>query len=540
MQSDQDFDFVIVGGGSAGCVLANRLSAKGDRVLLLEAGGEAKPIPYDLPFLAAKLFERKVHNWNFRSEPQCHMNGTEIDFPRGKMLGGSFIFNGAQYVRGASYDYDHWRQMGNVGWSYEDVLPYFLKSEKYEGSPGPYHSRDGLLPVSKPPIRNPLSDAFLQACEEAGLPRNDDFNGAQQEGFGIYDFNFAHGRRQTTARTFLNPVRNRTNLRVEVNAEVSRILFDGRRVVGVEYAKGGLKSVARARREVILAAGSFNSPKLLLLSGVGKPPALAEHGITSIADLPGVGENLQEHVNVSVANECTQPVSLARMTRLHTISWAMLQGIVFKRGQVVQSPLEAGGFFSTRPDAPAPEFQCVFVPFFPNGPIRMQMPWAPKLEGHSYYIVAWLNRPKSRGRLWLRSANPKDPPRFDPNFFSDPDDLIHTRDGIRMARSILAQDAFRPYRGAEIAPGIRVQDDKSLDDYISATAGIGYHTCGTAKMGNDPMAVVDDRLRVHGIGGLRVADASIMPTITSGNTNAPTIMIAEKAADMILADRSMT
>lgn len=537
MQTDPEYDFIIVGGGSAGCVLANRLSARGDRVLLLEAGGEAKPIPYDLPFLAAKLFERKAHNWNFRSEPQRHMDGAEIAFPRGKMLGGSFIFNGAQYVRGARYDYYLWRKLGNLGWSYEDVLPYFLKSERFQGLEGPLHSRSGPLPVNKPPIRNPLSEAFLKACAQAGLPMNQDFNGTKQEGFGIYDFNFAHGRRQTTARTFLAPVRNRPNLRVEVNATVSRILMQGRRAVGVAYRRNSLEQRARARREVVLAAGSFNSPKLLLLSGIGRPESLAEHGIAVMADLPGVGENLQEHVNVSVANECLEPVSLARMTRLHILALAMFQGIVLKKGQVVQSPLEAGGFFSTRPDAPAPEFQCVFVPYFPNRPIRLRMPWAPQLEGHSYYMVSWLNRPASRGRLWLRSADPHDPPCFDPNFFSDPDDLVHTRDGIRMARRILAQPAFDRYRGAEIAPGQQVQDDADLDAYIRATAGIGYHTCGTTRMGQDPMSVVDERLRVRGIGRLRVADASIMPTMTSGNTNAPTIMIAEKAADMILADK---
>ena len=537
MQTDLECDFVIVGGGSAGCVLANRLSAKSDRVLLLEAGGEAKTIPYDLPFLAAKLFEWKANNWNFKSEPHSHMNGNQIAFPRGKMLGGSFIFNGAQYVRGASYDYDLWRQLGNVGWSYEDVLPYFLKSELYEGPSGPFHSRDGLLPVNKPPIRNPLSLAFLKACEEADLPRNDDFNGGKQEGFGLYDFNFAHGRRMTTARTFLKPVRNRSNLRVEVSTHVSRVMFEGRRATGVEFMKGGVRMVVKARREVVLAAGSFNSPKLLLLSGVGSAHALAAHGIASVADLPGVGENLQDHVNVSVAHDCLQPVSLARMTRVHTLALAMAQGIFLKTGQAVQSPLEAGGFFSTRPGAPAAEFQCVFVPYYPKGSIRLRMPWAPRLEGHSYFIVTWLNRPASRGRLWLRSADPIDPPRFDPNLLSHPDDIVHTRDGIRVARKILAQAAFRPYRGAEIAPGSSVQDDQALDDYIRATAGIGHHSCGTAKMGNDKMAVVDDRLRVRGIGGLRVADASIMPNMTSGNTNAPTIMIAEKAADMILADR---
>lgn len=413
MTTDLDFDFVIVGGGSAGCVLANRLSARGDRVLLLEAGGEARPIPYDLPFLAVKLFEREAHNWNFRSEPQKHMGGREILFPRGKMLGGSFIFNGAQYIRGASYDYDLWRQMGNPGWSYDDVLPYFRKSELYHGAEGPFHSRQGLLPVNKPPITNPLSLAFLQACAEAGLPMNDDFNGSRQDGFGIYDFNFAHGRRMTTARTFLNPVRHRPNLRVEVSANVQRLVFDGRRAAGVEFTRGGQRLVARARREVVLAAGSFKTPKLLLLSGIGAPEALAQHGIATLADLPGVGENLQEHVNVSVADACLQPVSLARMTRLHTTTLAMAQGIFLKTGQVVQSPLEAGGFFSTRPDAPAAEFQCVFVPYFPNGPVRLRMPWAPRLEGHSYYIVAWLNRPASRGRLWLRSAHLRDPPRFD-------------------------------------------------------------------------------------------------------------------------------
>lgn len=531
-----DFDFIIVGGGSAGCVLANRLSAKGDRVLLLEAGGEARALPYDLPFIAAKLFEFKANNWQFESTPQRHLNNRKIPFPRGRMLGGSFIFNGAQYIRGNEYDYALWRQMGNIGWSYDDVMPYFRKSEQYAGAADEYHGHQGPLPVGKPPIINGLSKVFLEAAVQAGFPMNNDFNGARQEGFGIYDFNVADGRRMTTARTFLKPVRHRANLKVEVNARTRRVVLEGKRAVAVEYEKGGKLILARASREIVLSAGSINTPKLLLLSGIGGVDKLASHGIAVKHMLPGVGENLQEHVNVPVAYQSTQPVTLASITRVDRLAVAMAEAVLFKRGQIAQSPLEAGGFFSLDSHAPAPEFQCVFVPYFPGSGVKLQMPWADQSAGHSYFMALWLNRPKSRGTITLQSADPDDAPVLDPNLMSEEEDRVKTREAVRFARHIFEQPAFAPYRGQELVPGPSVTSDESIDEFIRQTAGIGHHTCGTAKMGNDPMAVVDDELRVHGIAGLRVADASIMPTMVSGNTNAPTIMIAEKAADMMLAN----
>jgi choline dehydrogenase len=529
-----EYDFIVVGGGSAGSVLGARLSEGGDRVLLLEAGAGRHVLPYDLPFLAAKLFSFKANNWAYECLPQQGMNGRRQLFPRGRMLGGSFIFNGAQYIRGNPADFDHWRQLGNPGWGYEDVLPYFRKSEDYRGTPSPYHGTEGRLPVAKPPMVNPLTRIYLQACAQAGHPLNGDFNGASQDGFGIYDFNIAEGRRMTTARAFLRPAMARPNLHVATGALVRRVILRDGQAVGVEYERGGKIETAMARREIVLAAGSFNSPKLLMLSGIGDPRDLAPHGISVTHVLRGVGKNLQDHVNVSVAHAAKQPISFARTLRVHRLAAAMLQGVLLKRGQITQSPLEAGGFFSSRDGVDAPEFQAVFIPWYPGSGLRLWMPWADRLEGHSFVTHVWPNRPESRGRMWLASNDPKAPPVFDPNFLSEESDLALTRAAIRETRRIFAQPAFDAVRGEELAPGADMRSDDELDQYIRQSSGIGHHTCGTARMGQDPMAVVDHQLRVHGIGGLRVADASIMPTMVSGNTNAATIMIAEKAADMML------
>ena len=533
-QETETFDFVVVGGGSAGCVLAARLSEEGAKVALLEAGGSGRDPSYDLPFLAAKLFSLKRNNWSYKSEPQGHLGDRRMDFPRGKMLGGSFIFNGAQYIRGHRSDFDVWRQMGNAGWAYDDVLPYFKKSERHDGGANAFHGVDGPLIVAKPPTINPLSLAYIEACRQAGYPLNDDFNGAEQDGFGIYDFNIGGGRRVTTAKAFLRPAMKRCNLKVIVDAHVNRVTLEGGIATGVEFEQGGAVRRVLARREVVLAAGSFNSPQILMLSGIGDPECLAPFGIEVRKALRGVGRNLQDHVNIAVAHECTQPVSFASHLRLHSLTGHMLSAILAKRGPVSRSPLEAGGFFRTSDGLAAPDCQAVFIPYYPGKGLKIFAPWADKLDGQSFVVHVWPNRPESRGRVSLRSADPRQAPLMDPHFLESERDLAITRDAVRVTREIFAQAALAPFRGKELAPGADVRSEAELDAYIRQNAGIGHHACGTAKMGQDDLAVVDESLRVRGIGNLRVADASIMPNMVSGNTNAATIMIAEKAADMML------
>ncbi|MFZ1429098.1 MAG: choline dehydrogenase [Geminicoccaceae bacterium] len=529
------YDFIVVGAGSAGCVLAQRLSADGRHsVLLLEAGGYGRNPIYDLPMLAAALFQKRSNNWFFYTEPQPGLNGRRIFLPRGKAIGGSFVFNGAQYIRGHRSDFDHWRQLGNEGWAYADVLPYFKRSESYENGETDYHGAGGGLAVNKLAEVNPLSHVFLRACHEAGYALNDDFNGAEQDGFGLYDFNVSKGRRCTTARAFLYPALKRPNLRVEVGVDMRRVLIEQGRAVGVEVRRSGVTLLARARREVILATGSINTPKLLMLSGIGDGEALKRHGIEVEAHLPGVGANLQDHLTVSVGYRCTQPISLVGTLRLDRLAVAVARGVLLRRGPVVRSPLEAGGFMRTQTGLQAPDCQVVFLPIHVSGAQKIWMPWAQSADDHSFALRVWPNRPESRGQLTLASADPDADPIIDPMFFTAGSDIAVTREGVRHLRRIAAQPAFDAYRGIELQPGADVVSDDELDAFIREKAGTGHHTCGTARMGHDPMAVVDDQLRVHGIAGLRVADASIMPTMVSGNTNAATIMIGEKASDLIL------
>jgi choline dehydrogenase len=529
------YDFIVVGAGSAGCVLAERLSADGkSTVLLLEAGGRGRNPLYSLPMLAATLFTKRRNNWFFYTEPQAGLGDRQIFLPRGRMLGGSFVFNGAQYVRGHRTDFDHWRALGNRGWSYADVLPYFKRSESYEAGADEYHGGDGGLAVSKLAEVNPLSHVFLRACVEAGHPLNHDFNGASQDGFGLYDFNVSNGRRCTTAHAFLRPALGRPNLRVEVAANIRRVVVEDGRAVGVEFAQGGVARRADARREVVLAAGSINTPKLLMLSGIGPGDELRRHGVAVSAHLPGVGRNLQDHLTISIGYRCRQPLSLVGTLRLDRLALAMADGVLRRRGPIARSPLEAGGFLRTRHGLPAPDCQVVFLPIHVNGTQRVWMPWAQSVDDHSFALRVWPNRPESRGHLKLSSADPLADPVIDPRFLSCEADIATTRDGLRQLRRIVEQPAFAAYRGVELAPGAEVTTDADLDAYIREKAGTGHHTCGTAKMGNDAQAVVDEQLRVHAVAGLRVADASIMPTMVSGNTNAATIMIGEKAADLIL------
>lgn len=530
-----EYDFIVAGAGSAGCVLAQRLSADGrNSVLLLEAGGRGRNPIYDLPMLAAALFQKRSNNWFFYTEPQPGLGGRRIFLPRGKAIGGSFVFNGAQYIRGHRTDFDHWRQLGNEGWGYADVLPYFKRSESYEHGETEYHGADGGLAVRKLAEVNPLSNVFLRACHEAGYTLNDDFNGAAQDGFGLYDFNVRNGRRCTTARAFLHPALKRPNLRVEVDVDLRRVRIEQGRAIGVEMHRDGATLQARARREVILATGSINTPKLLMLSGIGEGEALRQHGIAVKADLPGVGANLQDHLTVSIGYRCTQQVSLAGTLRLDRLAVAVARGVLLRRGPIVRSPLEAGGFLHTQPGLPAPDCQVVFLPIHVAGAQKIWMPWAQSAEDHSFALRVWPNRPESRGRLTLASADPAADPIIDPMFLTADADIAVTREGVRHLRRIVHQPAFDAYRGIELQPGADVVSDDELDAFIREKAGTGHHTCGTARMGHDRMAVVDDQLRVHDIAGLRVADASIMPTMVSGNTNAATIMIGEKASDLIL------
>lgn len=527
------FDYVVVGAGSAGCVLAARLSEDGrNRVLLVEAGSHYRNPLYALPMLAGRLFEMRRHNWFYKTVPQKHLNDRELFLPRGKMVGGSFIFNGTQYVRGHRSDFDYWRQLGNVGWSYADVLPYFRRSEDWHGGETALHGSGGPLAVAKPPVISPVTEACLRASAEAGHPLNDDFNGAQQDGFGTYDFNIRNGKRCTTAVGFLYPALKRTNLAVAVGALTTKIVVEDGVATGVEFEQDGQRRRARAIREVILCGGAINTPQILMLSGIGDGAHLAETGIAVTHHAPGVGQNMQDHLYVLLGYECLKPVSLIHTLRLDRLVRAMLGAHFLGKGPIARSPLEAGGFFRAREGLGAPDIQANFVPIM-SLKARIWMPWG-RNAGDTFAGYIWQNRPESRGSVRLASADPRAMPLIDPNYLSAEMDLATTRAGVREMRRILAQPALDPYRGPEISPGAGVESDAELDAFIRQNAGTSHHSSGTARMGSDPTAVVDASLRVRGLRNLRIADASIMPSVVTGNTNAATIMVAEKAADLIL------
>jgi choline dehydrogenase len=533
------FDFVVVGAGSAGCLLAARLADGGrNSVCLLEAGRKGGDILYDLPMLAGRLYLNPKNNWSYHTVPQPGLNGRKIFLPRGRKVGGSFIFNGAQYIRGNRSDYDQWAQMGNKGWSYEEVLPYFKRSEKYltasaSGFTNGYHGLNGHLAVGKPENPNVLTQAFLQACSAAGFPLNDDFNGPRQEGFGLYDFNISDGRRCTTRRAFLDPAVQKGHVTLVPNAEATRLLFQGDAVDGVEYQAGDTLFTVRARREVVLTAGAMNTPKLLMLSGIGNAEHLSALGIETRRHLPGVGENFMDHINVAIFHKAKEMVSLGSVLRWDRFAAATLNTFLRRRGPLSQSALEAGGFFSTRPGLEAPDCQAVFVPI-PGTAAKIKAPWAETLDDHGFLMPLWPNRPVSRGRIALRSANPRDDIDIDPRFMSYRDDLETTREAVKIGRRILATAPLDRYRGIEVSPGKDVVTDDEIEAFIRENGKSGHHACGTAKMGVDAMSVVDNQLRVHGMRNLRIADASVTPTIVTGNTNAVTIMVAERASDFAL------
>lgn len=517
------FDYIVVGAGAAGCVLANRLSANpANRVLLLEAGGPDTRQEVRIPAAFTKLFKSE-QDWNYTAAADP-ARGTPAQFwPRGKMLGGSSSMNAMMYVRGHRSDYDGWREQGNPGWGYDDVLPYFRRSEQYAGGASEFRGANGPLHVGGLRSPNPLTNVFLAACDQRGLARNPDYNGAKQDGFAPTQVTQKRGRRWSAADAFLRPALRRPNLTVQTGAHTTRVLFEQHVAVGVEYRRNNEIVQAYAEHEVVLCGGAINSPQLLLLSGVGPAGRLRELGIPLVHDLPGVGQNLHDHPLFCVTYQCTQPISLAGAESLKNIAAYLLRG----RGMLTSNVGEAVAFVRTHADLPAPDVELIFAPAF-----FMEHGYAnPASHGFSIGVVAL--RPASRGALTLASADPFAAPRIEPRYFADERDMDTMLAGVKLARAVAGAAAFAPFRGDEVWPGRTIQSDADLRDAIRQRFQSIYHPAGTCKMGNDLLAVVDAELRVQGVERLRVADASVMPSLNAGHPQAPTLMIAERAADML-------
>lgn len=531
------FDFIIVGAGSAGCVLANRLSADpSNRVLLLEAGGSDWNPLFRVPLMTGVLLRNRYANWFYTTEPEPNLANRRIFWPRGKVLGGSSAINGMVFTRGAASDYDGWAQMGMPDWSYERVLPAFRRLESYHGRPSAYRGTDGPLPVSKPNTPNPLFDAFVEAGQQAGFPYNPDFNAETLEGVGRYDFAIHKGERWSAARAFVDPVRQRPNLTIRTRARLLRVLFDKERAIGVEVLIGGRREVLRAEREVILSCGTVNSPAALMHSGIGDADHLRSLGIEVVADLKGVGKNLQDHLLARVEFTCTEPITLYNTLRGDRAALALLQALLLKKGPAASFPLEGGAFLRSDPALDTPDLQVHFLPGLSTAALRLPFIRRGKVnyEGHGFFANVYQLRPHSTGEISIRSANPLEDPVIRPNYLSAPEDMRVLREGIKVLRRIFAQPAFDRYRGIEIAPGDKVRSDAQIEAWLRENADTVFHPVGSCRMGVDPMAVVDPHLRVRGIEGLRVVDASVMPRMPSSNTHAPTMMVAEKAAEFIL------
>lgn len=529
----QEFDYVIVGGGSAGATLAGRLSEEPDvRVAVLEAGKAGDSWLVNVPAAVVLMVPTKINSWGFDTVPQPGLNGRLGYQPRGKALGGSSAINAMVYIRGHRWDYDHWAELGNTGWSFDEVLPYFKRSEANERFTDELHGTTGPLPVSDLRTDNPIHQAYLDAAREVGYPVIDDFNGPEQEGIGIYQVTQKNGERWSAARAYLHPhMGKRSNLKVELQALAQRVLFDGKRAAGVEYSQNGVSKVIRARREVILCGGAFQSPQLLQLSGIGDGADLQRVGIRTVHHLPGVGQNLQDHPDFVFGYKSERLEVMGLSLPGSMKMWRDIQQYRReRRGMITTNFAEGGGFLKTRPELAVPDIQLHMV-------VALVEDHARKLNfGHGFSCHVCLLRPKSRGTVRLQSADPNAAPLIDPNFLGEEEDVQNLVAGFKMTRKLMDAKPLMAWRSEDCFTS-HVRTDGDIVQVLRERADTVYHPAGSCKMGVDKLAVVDPQLRVHGVEGLRVVDASVMPTLIGGNTNAPTIMIAEKAADMIKAAR---
>jgi choline dehydrogenase len=531
MPAQQDFleaDFIVVGAGSAGCAVAARLSEDpATRVLLLEAGGEDNNRWIHIPLGFGKTFADPTVNWCYETEPDPGAADRRVFWPRGKVLGGSSSINGMVYIRGQAEDFDHWRQLGNTGWSFEDVLPYFKRAEHQTRGADAFHATGGPLCVSDVEP-HPLCEAFIRAATEFGLPRNDDFNGRTQEGVGYHQTTTRQGRRCSTAVGYLRPAMTRPNLRVVTGALAEKIAFDGRRAVGVMFRQDGQSRTARATREIVLCGGAINSPQLLLLSGIGPQDHLGALGIPVVQHLPGVGQSLQDHYSAPIKLKCRLPITVndVMLSNVKKVQVG-LQYLMFRKGPLALATSPAALFARTRPELASPDIKCSLSPFSADRPQDGLHPFS------GFTMIAYQLRPESRGEIRLKSPDPILPPAVHPNYLSAETDRRTLVDGLKLCRRLLANPHLARFVMAEFLPGPEVQSDDELLDFARRYGGTVFHPTSTCKMGVDALAVVDPQLRVHGIESLRVADASIMPTVVSGNTNAATIMIGERAADLV-------
>ena len=531
MPSPDRFDFIVVGAGSAGCVLADRLSADGRySVLVLEYGGSDRSVFIQMPSALSIPMNTRKYNWHYQSEPEPALGGRRMHTPRGKGLGGSSSINGLVYVRGNPFDFELWQEQGASGWGYANVLPYFKRAERRAEGGDAYRGADGPLDTTYGAMTNPLYQAWIDAAAEAGYPLTEDINGAQQEGFGRMDMTVRSGARCSAAKAYLRPAMTRPNVTVITHARASCVIIEGRKAVGVAYERAGRQYEARATREVILAGGPINSPQLLKLSGIGPANELREFGITVVADRPGVGMNLQDHLEFYFQMACKAPVTLYPYMNWFAKGMIGAQWLLTRKGLGATNHFESCGFIRSRAGIKYPDIQYHFFP------LAVRYDGKSMVQGHGFQAHVSPMRSKSRGNITLRSSDPREAPAIRFNYMSQEDDWIEMRAGVHLTREIFQQPAFDPYRGDEIAPGAEITSDEAIDHFIREQVESGYHPCGTCKIGrsDDPMAVVDSELRVIGVEGLRVVDSSVMPSITTGNLNAPTIMIGEKGADHIL------
>jgi len=527
-------DFVIIGSGSAGSAMASRLSEDGKHsVLVLEYGGTDIGPLIQMPAALSYPMNMSHYDWGYQSEPEPHLGGRRLACPRGKVIGGSSSINGMVYVRGHARDFDHWAEQGADGWASKDVLPYYERMESWHsgghGGDPDWRGKSGPLHVTRGPRKNPLFDAFVQAGAQAGFELTGDYNGEKQEGFGPMEQTVWKGRRWSAANAYLKPALKRQNLDM-IRCLARRVIITDGRATGVEIERGGKVEVVTARQEVILAASSINSPKLLMLSGIGPAAHLAEHGVEMIADRPGVGQNLQDHLELYIQQACIQPITLYKHWNLFSKAWIGAQWLFTKTGHGASNQFESAAFLRSRPGVEYPDIQYHFLP------IAVRYDGQAAAEGHGYQAHVGPMRSPSRGSVSLASADPKAAPKILFNYMSEEQDWIDFRHCIRLTREIFSQAAFDPFRGKEIQPGDNVQTDDELDDFIREHVESAYHPCGTARMGqaDDPLAVVDPECRVIGVDGLRLADSSVFPRIPNGNLNSPSIMVGEKASDHIL------